>query len=91
MKKIKTLKYSLILLLVAFASCDDFVEVDAIGPVAEDFFNTEEEYEAALIGAYDMLQSTFNSLMVLVPAADDFGAGGDRNSIDQAVLQNVIT
>lgn len=89
MKKIKTLKYSLILLLVAFASCDDFVEVDAIGPVAEDFFNTEEEYEAALIGAYDMLQSTFNSLMVLVPAADDFGAGGDRNSIDQAVLQNV--
>ncbi len=89
MKKIKTLKYLLMVLLVAFSSCDDFVEVDPIGPVAEDFFNTEEEYEAALIGAYDLLQATFENITLAVPASDDIGSGGDAFAEDQAVVQHV--
>ncbi len=89
MKKIKTLKYLLILLLVGFTSCDDFAEVDPIGPVAEDFFNTEEEYEAALLGAYDMLQTTFQNNTVAVVASDDIGAGGDAFNTDQPVLQHI--
>ena len=76
-------------LLVAFSSCDDFVEVDPIGPDAAAFFNSEEEYEAALIGAYDLLQATFWNNTVAVAASDDFGAGGDAFNYDQPVLQNV--
>lgn len=89
MKKIKMLKYLLIVMLVTFSSCDDFVEVDPIGPVAEDFFNTEEEYEDALIGAYDLLQATFWNVGVAVSASDDYGAGGDPFTEDQPVLQHV--
>lgn len=89
MRKIKKIKYLLILLLVAFQGCDDFVEIDPIGPVAENFFNTEEEYEAALIGAYDMLQTTFQANVIAVAASDDYGAGGDSFNYDQPVVQNV--
>lgn len=89
MKKIKKLKYLLILMLVAFPSCDDFVDIDPIGPVAEDFFNTEEEYEDALIGAYDLLQATFQNTTIAVSASDDFGAGGDAFNYDQPVIQDV--
>jgi hypothetical protein len=89
MKKIKTLKYLLILLLFAFPSCDQFVEIDPIGPNASDFFNSEEEYEAALIGAYDLLQATFWNNVIAVSASDDYGSGGDPVSYDQPVVQNV--
>ena len=76
-------------LLVAFSSCDEFVEVDPIGPDAADFFNSAEEYEDALIGAYDLLQATFWNNTIAVSASDDFGAGGDAFNLDQPVIQNV--
>ena len=88
MKKNKTLKYLLLLLLVTLGSCDDFVEIDPIGPNAADFFNSEEEYEDALIGAYDLLQATFWNNTIAIAASDDFGAGGDPFAADQPVIQN---
>ncbi|GAA4891802.1 RagB/SusD family nutrient uptake outer membrane protein [Flaviramulus aquimarinus] len=89
MKKIEILKYLLIVVLVTYSSCDDFVEVDPIGPVAEDFFNTAEEYESALIGAYDLLQATYENVTLAVPASDDYGSGGDAFAEDQPVIQRV--
>lgn len=70
-------------------SCDDFVEVEPIGPVADNYFNTQEEYEKALIGAYDMLQSTFWSVLTSSIASDDIIAGGDAGNYDQPSLQKV--
>ncbi|WP_242203294.1 RagB/SusD family nutrient uptake outer membrane protein [Aestuariivivens insulae] len=89
MKKIINLKYLILTALVIFTSCDDFVEVDPIGPDAANFFNTEEEYEDALIGAYDLLQATFWNNLLAVSASDDFGSGGDAFNYDQPVVQNV--
>ncbi|WP_181363984.1 RagB/SusD family nutrient uptake outer membrane protein [Algibacter marinivivus] len=89
MKKIKELKYVFLTVFITLFACDDFVEVDPIGPNAGDFFNTEEEYEEALIGAYDLLQATFWNNLIAVAASDDFGAGGDAFNYDQPVVQNV--
>jgi len=89
MKKIKKLKYLLFTVLISLAACDEFTEVDPIGPNADNFFNTEEEYEDALIGAYDLLQGTFWGNTLAVSASDDFGSGGDAFNYDQPVIQNV--
>ncbi|MEO1030050.1 MAG: RagB/SusD family nutrient uptake outer membrane protein [Bacteroidota bacterium] len=89
MKKILKLKYVWVLFLLAASACDDFVEVDPIPVTSDDFFNTPEEYEDALIGAYDLLQATFWNVLTSVVASDDFIAGGDSASIDQPTLQNV--
>ncbi len=89
MKKIKQLKYVLFTVLFTLAACDEFTEVDPIGPNADNFFNTEEEYEDALIGAYDLLQGTFWNNLIAVSASDDFGSGGDAFNYDQPVVQNV--
>ncbi len=85
----KKIKYFIFLLTLTFVTCDDFVEVKPVGDTDADFFNTAEEYESALIGAYDLLQASFWNVMTGVVASDDFGAGGDPFTIDQVTLQNV--
>ena len=39
--------------------CEEFVEVEPMGEIAETYFTSQEHYEKALIGAYDLLQATF--------------------------------
>jgi hypothetical protein len=88
MKNMNSIKY-LLILLITFSACDDFVDVEPKGDVANDFFNSSEEYESALIGAYDMLQATFQNVLIGVSASDDFIAGGDAFNYDQPTLQNI--
>ncbi len=64
MKTIKILICSLIIASSSFLiSCNDFLDV---GPEftqdAETFFNSKTDYELALFGAYDLLQSAFMTL-----------------------------
>ena len=75
--------------LVLFTACDDYIEVEPIGPDADSYFNNEQEYESALIGAYDMLQSSFWNVLLGVVASDDYAAGGDSFNYDQPTIQNV--
>lgn len=77
------------LLLIVTASCDDYVEVDPIGPVASSYFNEPDDYEAALIGSYDILQSTFWNVQLSTIASPDINAGGDAVNYDQPTLQDV--
>jgi len=81
MKKMKKLyiKISMIIIsLTAFTSCsDDFVNVDSNDVNSEDFFNSEEDYQNALIGAYDLLQSTYINVMLGEIASDNTLAGGE--------------
>ena len=79
MKKIY-IKYifSFILLISINVSCsDDFVDVTSKELNSEDFFNSEEDYQNALIGAYDLLQSTYLNVLVGEIASDNTLAGGD--------------
>jgi hypothetical protein len=88
MKKTTYLFWSVILL--TFISCSDtFTEVTPDGSNADSYFNTEAEYQSALIGAYDLLQATFWNTLTSVVASDDYAAGGDSFNLDQPTLQNV--
>ncbi|MFD2725549.1 RagB/SusD family nutrient uptake outer membrane protein [Hyunsoonleella rubra] len=85
----KNIKNIILVGLLFMVACDEWTEVDPIGPVAENFFNSEEEYEDALLGAYDLLQGVFWGNLIAVSASDDFGSGGDAFNYDQPVVQNV--
>ena len=88
MKKTTYLFWSVILL--TFITCSDtFTEVTPDGSNADSYFNTEAEYQSALIGAYDLLQATFWNTLTSVVASDDYAAGGDSFNLDQPTLQNV--
>lgn len=57
---------------------DDFVERDPRYTISSDnFFNSEEEYYAALIGAYDGLQSTYVNVILGEIASDNTVSGGE--------------
>ena len=59
-------------------SCsDDFVNVNSEDENSENFFNTEEDYQSALIGAYDLLQSSYLNVMLGEIASDNTLAGGE--------------
>ena len=75
--------------LVLLGACDDYVELDPIAPNSDNYFNNEQEYENGLIGAYDLLQSSFWNVLTSVIASDDYAAGGDSFNFDQPTLQNV--
>jgi len=74
MKRTLIILFGLALFYVVGCS-DDFVEVEPDGFNDTDFFNNQEEYESALVGAYDMLQSTFwNVLTGIVASPRRFSA-----------------
>ena len=78
--KINTLKNRIIFTLVAFIaiSCsDDFVDVTSENESADNYFNNEEQYQQALIGAYDLLQATYLNVMIGEIASDNTLAGGE--------------
>jgi len=61
-----------------FLGCtDDFIEPDSFNENSENFFNSQEDYELALIGAYDLLQSTYLNVMLGEIASDNTLAGGE--------------
>ena len=88
MKKIIKITQIFILCLMASA-CDDTVDIIPTAPNSENYFTSEEEYEKALIGVYDMLQTTLYNVMVAHTASDDIIAGGDPNTFDQPTLQAI--
>ena len=79
--KNKTIK-RLTLLMLAFlllSSCgDDFVDRDPVYAIgSESYFNSEDDYNNALIAAYDLLQSTYLNVMLGEIASDNTLAGGE--------------
>ena len=75
--------------LIVIASCsDDFVEVESNNENSEDYFNSEEDYQQALIAAYDLLQSTYLNVMLGEIASDNTLAGGE-NANDVPGIQEV--
>jgi hypothetical protein len=85
------IKYTIIILLVFtfnFACTDDFVDVSSTAENSEDYFNTQEQYESALVGAYDLLQSTYLNVMLGEIASDNTLAGGE-SATDVIGIQEV--
>ncbi|MDG2195126.1 MAG: RagB/SusD family nutrient uptake outer membrane protein [Polaribacter sp.] len=90
MKKlnIKNTIIALLVITLHLACTDDFVDVSSSAENSEDYFNTQEQYEDALIGAYDLLQSTYLNVMLGEIASDNTLAGGE-SATDVMGIQEV--
>jgi hypothetical protein len=81
MKKYSISKKIMILLVTSFLaiSCgDDFVQEARLYSIdSETYFNTEEEYNKALIAAYDLLQSSYVNVLMGEIASDNTLSGGE--------------
>jgi len=87
MKKIKYLVLSVLLALGIF-SCKKFLTVDPpYTQDAENYFKTPEDYDRALVGAYDLLQTSFMSLWIGEIASDNSIAGGESANDSQGLHQ----
>ncbi|WGH76043.1 RagB/SusD family nutrient uptake outer membrane protein [Tenacibaculum tangerinum] len=78
-KKIITSVFTLLLVSIGFYSCsDEFLdEVEEYNIDSETYFNSEQEYYNALIGAYDLLQATYVNAMLGEIASDNTLCGGE--------------
>jgi hypothetical protein len=90
MKKINIKIYLVLILSLGLnLSCSDsFVDVKPSSDNSEDFFNTEDDYQKALIGAYDLLQSTYLNVLMGEIASDNTLAGGE-SATDVLGIQEV--
>ena len=76
--KLYSINWILAFAMLALSGCsDDFVYVDSPDENSETYFNTPEEYDLALVGAYDLLQSTYLNVMLGEIASDNTLAGGE--------------
>ena len=66
------------LLLLSQLGCRDYLDVQPEFALdAENYFNAPQDYELALIGAYDLLQGSFVSYWIGEIASDNAIAGGE--------------
>jgi len=73
-------------LLLGSGGCKKFLAVDPpFTQDAENFFKTQEDYERALTGAYDLLQGSFMSLWIGEIASDNSIAGGESVNDSQGL------
>lgn len=83
-RKIITAILAFGLITTLTVSCsDEFVEREIPYSVSSDnYFNSEEEYYKALIGAYDILQSTYVNVILGEIASDNtYSGGADANDV----------
>ena len=77
MKNLK-IKNSLFLLvfIMVFSCADNFIDVESQDENSEDFFNSEADYQDALVATYDMLQATAEQFQTAEIASDNTLCGG---------------
>lgn len=74
----KKIYFAFLILLIATSCKDDFVDVAPPFSInSESFFESEEDYHLALVGAYDLLQATFVNVLMGEIASDNVNAGGE--------------
>ncbi len=84
---IKILTVSSILLFVS-TSCDEFVDIDPqYGLDADNYFLSPQDYDKALTGAYDLLQTTFVNFWIGEIASDNSIAGGESPTDTEGLHQ----
>lgn len=79
--KILKLKHAIAMIAIFFMmlSCTtDYAEIDPPYQVnSENFFESEQDFENALVGVYDILASTYTNVILGEIASDNANAGGE--------------
>lgn len=89
MKNFKTINILVCFAFLAVFSCaDSFIDVPAQDENSGDFFNKEEDYQKALIAAYDYLQATAQQFQIAEIASDNTLAGGE-SATDTPGIQEI--
>ena len=88
MKNLKQIYIIFIALVLLTACSDDFVYVDSEDKNSEDYFNSEQDYQDALVAAYDYLQTTSRFVQWAEVASDNTLAGGE-SATDTPALQQI--
>ncbi|KEO75564.1 RagB/SusD family nutrient uptake outer membrane protein [Anditalea andensis] len=69
---------AIILAMGILSSCDQLLDIEPeFTQDAENFFNTPQDYERALVGAYDLMQTSYLSIWIGEIASDNAIAGGE--------------
>lgn len=86
----KNLKHIFILLisLMVLSCSDDFVDVASDDENSEDYFNSESDYQLALVAAYDYLQTTSKFYQYAEIASDNTLCGGE-SATDSPYIQQI--
>lgn len=70
--------FSLSLALLSLGACERYLEIEPpFTQDAENYFATPEDYELALLGAYDLIQGSFINIWIGEIASDNSIAGGE--------------
>jgi len=70
---------AILVLTFNIQSCEEYLEVLPKGEQnSEDYFNASEDYEAALIGVYDLLSTTYLNNILGEIASDNSLCGGEN-------------
>lgn len=80
--------YILFTFLIMLSCSDDFVNVDSEDTNSESFFNTERDYQDALVAAYDYLQTTSKFVQYAEIASDNTLCGGE-SATDSPYIQQI--
>jgi hypothetical protein len=77
-------------LFITINSCtDDFVQIRPEYSIdSENFFNSEDDYYSALVAAYDLLQPTYQNVIVGEIASDNTLCGGE-SAVDVVSWQQI--
>lgn len=68
-------------LVIFCLSCDDYLEILPEGQEnSENYFNSQSDYEEALIGAYDLLSTTYLNNILGEIASDNSRCGGENQT-----------
>ncbi|MFK7780974.1 RagB/SusD family nutrient uptake outer membrane protein [Psychroserpens sp.] len=71
-------KITAIILLFACLSCEDYLDILPEGEEnSENFFNSKQDYEDALVGVYDLLSTTYLHNLLGEIASDNSLCGGE--------------
>lgn len=74
--------------LFAAVSCDDFVDIDPrYTQDGDNYFLNPNDYQRALIGAYDLMQTSYLDLWIGEVASDNSIAGGESVTDTQGLHQ----
>jgi hypothetical protein len=88
MKHISKIGTLIICGLLATVSCDDFVDIDPQYTQDRDnYFLSANDYQRALIGAYDLMQTSYLDLWIGEIASDNSIAGGESVTDTQGLHQ----
>ena len=71
------------IVLITFSCNDDFVIISPEYSIdAENYFNSEEDYYNGLVGAYDLLQTTYvNAILGEIASNNTLCGGEDANDV----------